>query len=379
MRAAMICRRAFATCGSAVCHARYASFNFKTTGTNFSCETGRGGGRFKRMGIIGDSHTYDDIISTGNLLDAWKEFLRGKQKKKDVQEFEFNLIENISTLQAALASDTYRHGGYHHFRIVDPKPRDIHKASVRDRLVHHAIYRQLYTVFDRTFIADSYSCRLGKGTHKAMNRFRQYAYKESENHAKTVWVLKCDIRKFFASIDHEVLIAILHKHLFDKRTVTLLQNIIESFNSTAPGKGLPLGNLTSQLLVNIYLNKFDQFAKHTLKAKYYIRYSDDFVILSVDRTFLASLLLRIRYFLHSRLALELHPDKVSISTFASGIDFLGWIHFPDHRVLRTSTKRKMQRTLLGNPREETKASYRGMLSHGNAQKLIARIPQTDGK
>src|SRR3989344_6847761 len=142
--------------------------------------------------------------------------------------------------------------------------------------MHHAVYRVLYPFFDRKFINDSYSCRLWKGTHRAMNVFRGYAYRVSENHTKTLWVLKCDIKKFFASIDHQLLLDILKRHLSDERTIKLLQNIIGSFRSTALGKGLPLGNLTSQLFVNIYMNEFDQFAKHRLKTRYYIRYSDDF-------------------------------------------------------------------------------------------------------
>jgi retron-type reverse transcriptase len=196
------------------------------------------------------------------------------------------------------------------------------------------------------------------------------------NHTKTVWVLKCDVRKFFASIDQQALMEIISTYLPDECTRALIGNIIASFSSIARGKGLPLGNLTSQLLVNIYMNEFDQFAKHTLKAKYYIRYSDDFVILSTNRTWLVSLLPRIRDFLHDHLALEMHPNKVSINTIASGIDFLGWVHFPDHRVLRTSTKWRMLRVVSGNPSEATVASYRGMLSHGNAEKLKGQLPSS---
>lgn len=326
------------------------------------------------MGEASGCHSYDNIISTDNLLDAWKEFLRGKQKKKDVQAFEYDLIRNISTLHSDLASGAYRHAGYHHFKINDPKPRDIHKASVRDRLVHHALHRKLYPFFDRTFTSDSYSCRLGKGTHRAMNRFQSFARQVSKNDTRTCWVLKCDIRKFFASIDHDILITILRQRISDERTVSLLQNIIESFHSTALGTGLPLGNLTSQLLVNVYMNEFDQFAKHQLKATCYIRYSDDFVILSENKAWLESLLPRIRDFLSENLKLELHPDKVSIHTLASSVDFLGWVHFPDHRVLRTSTKRRMLRSVCGNPSEGTVASYRGMLGWGNARKLLKLIP-----
>ncbi len=284
-------------------------------------------------------------------------------------------MHHILVLHHDLAIGTYQHGGYHHFKIADPKPRDIHKASVRDRLVHHALYRQLYPFFDRTFVADSYSCRVGKGTHRAMNQFRSCAQKVSQNDTRICWVLKCDIRKFFASIDQQTLMEILHSYIPDERTLSLMKNIIGSFSSTETGKGLPLGNLTSQLLVNIYMNEFDQFAKHTLKARHYIRYADDFVFLSRDRDQLVSLLPRIRDFLHEKLKLELHPKKVSIATLTSGIDFLGWVHFPDHRVLRTSTKRRMLRAMSGNPSEATVASYRGMLRHGNAWKLSARISE----
>lgn len=324
-------------------------------------------------------HTYEDIISMDNLLGAWKEFLRGKQKKKDVQEFQYRLSDNILALHNDLANKNYRHGGYYAFNISDPKPRNIHKASVRDRLVHHALYRQLYPFLDRTFIADSYSCRNEKGTHKAMNQFRSFAYKVSKNNTRTCWVLKCDIRKFFASIDQQTLMEIVDTYIPDECIRKLITNIVGSFNSGTKGKGLPLGNLTSQLLVNIYMNEFDQFAKHKLKAKQYVRYADDFVFLSSDYAWLVSLLPPIRSFLSKNLKLELHPHKVSISTLASGIDFLGWVHFPDHRVLRTSTKRRMLKALRGNPKEEAIASYRGMLSHGSARKLLMRIPKSDKK
>ncbi len=317
---------------------------------------------------------YEQIISVENLLEAWKEFLRGKRKRKDVQEFERHLMYNILALHNNLVAGAYQHGPYDAFKINDPKPRDIHKASVRDRLLHHALYRQLYPFFDRTFISDSYSCRKEKGTHRAMNTFRRYAYKESKNDTRTCWVLKCDIRKFFASIDQQILLRIIEKYIPDSRICALVANIVGSFSSTEKGKGLPLGNLTSQLLVNIYMNEFDQFVKHTLKAKHYIRYADDFVFMSADRDWLVSLLPQIRAFLKTRLHLELHPDKVSFSTIASGIDFLGWAHFPDHCVLRTATKRRMLRRIEETNREKnTINSYLGMLSHGNAGKLRQEI------
>ncbi|MDO8633008.1 MAG: reverse transcriptase/maturase family protein [Candidatus Wildermuthbacteria bacterium] len=289
-----------------------------------------------------------------------------------MQEFERHLMQNVLELHRELFSGAYRHGGYHHFKISDPKPRDIHKASVRDRLVHHALYRKLYPFFDRTFIADSYSCRLEKGTHKAMNRFRSFAFKVSKNNTRTCWVLKCDIRKFFASIDQQILMKVVGRYLPDERILSLIRNIVESFCAT-PGvahTGLPLGNLTSQLLVNIYMNEFDQFVKHTLKEKYYARYADDFVVLSHDKKHLLKILPYMEVFLRDRLKLTLHSNKVSINTLASGVDFLGLVHFPDHRVLRTATKKRMFRTLQNSEeRPQVLHSYLGMLSHGNSSKL----------
>ena len=149
----------------------------------------------------------------------------------------------------------------------------------------------------------------------------------------------------------------------------MIKEIINSFSAKQEGVGLPLGNLTSQLFVNIYMNEFDQFMKHKLKAKYYIRYADDFVILSHNKDWLLHILPKIADFLHEELKLELHPNKVFIKTIASGIDFLGWVHFPDHRVLRTATKKRMIKRLLNNPKTETFQSYRGLLQHGNTYLL----------
>ena len=319
------------------------------------------------------NHSYKDIISLKNLYEAWKEFVCGKKDKKGIQEFNTYLSANIFKLHEDLKYKTYIHGGYEAFSINDPKPRNIHKASVRDRLLHHAVYRILYSYFDKRFIFDSYSCRNIKGTHRAMNRFRDFALKVSKNNSRTCWVLKCDIRKFFASIDHEILHTVIKRHDVDADTCWLIERIVGSFSSTQTGKGLSLGNLTSQLLVNIYMNEFDQYMKHTIKIKYYIRYADDFVILSDKKEELELLLILIDKFLKEKLALSLHPDKVYIKTFASGVDFLGWVHFPYHRVLRTSTKRKMFRKLRESQKEETVLSYLGMLSHGNGYNLRCKL------
>jgi RNA-directed DNA polymerase len=322
--------------------------------------------------ILNDS--YNNIISIENLLLAWREFIRQKKNRKDVQEFELYLMKNIIILHQELYNKKYKHSDYQAFTVADPKPRNIHKASVRDRLLHHALYRILYPFFDKTFISDSFSCRLKKGTHKAIERFNTFARKESCNNTKTVWILKCDIRKFFASVDQEILIKIIRDYIKDGDIVSLVSEIVGSFQSTKKGVGLPLGNLTSQLLVNVYMNKFDQFVKYKLKAKYYIRYADDFVIFSRDKELLIRMVEEIKNFLFDKLHLELHPNKVSIETLASGVDYLGWVHFPKHRVLRTVTKKRMMREIINKKgKKETMQSYLGMLGKGNARKIEGRI------
>ncbi len=314
-------------------------------------------------------HTYDDIISLDNILEAWREFKRGKSKKKDVQIFEMHVMDNLIALHHDLKSEDYTHGPYEHFVINDPKRRDIHKASVRDRVLHHAIYRKLYPFFDKTFIADSYSCRNGKGTHKAIDRYEVFARKVSKNYTKQAFVLKCDIRKFFASVDQNILLEILDIYIVDKKIVKLLTAIVKSFYSTESGKGLPLGNLTSQLFVNIYMKVFDYYVKHVLKVKYYLRYADDFVIFVESKEELMEVCQKCEAFLTHKLALTIHPDKVFVKTVYAGLDFLGWVHFPYHRVLRASTKRRVIRKV----NEKNVESYIGLLRYGNGYRLHNKI------
>lgn len=318
-------------------------------------------------------HVIDDIISQENLLEAWREFIKGKRSKKDVQKFQYNLLDNIKELHEDLKNNTYVHGLYYEFKISDPKPRIIHKASVRDRLLHHAIHRILYQFFKDIFIEDSYSCQIYKGTHKAIEQFKKYTDIVGCNNTKTVWILKCDIRKFFASIDQEILIRILDEYITNKSIVNLLKIIIQSFNSGEVGKGLPLGNLTSQLLVNIYMNEFDQYVKNILKIDYYIRYADDFIFMSQDKTELENILKNIIIFLNQKLKLNLHPNKVFIKTLFSGVDFLGWVQFPKHKILRTTTKKRMFKNMKNSPTNSTYQSYKSLIKHGNTYKLQSKL------
>jgi len=330
------------------------------------------------------THKFSDIISVNNLLEAWKEFEKGKRSRKDVQVFSLKLVDNILALYRDLAGQTYQHGGYQAFKIYDPKPRDIHKARVRDRLLHQAVYRMLYPFFERIFIVDSYSCRLNKGTHRAVKKLKLFVARASNNNTGTCYALKCDIRKFFASIDHKTLLKILTEYIPDADVLWLLEKIIFSFN-TKPGVGLPLGNLTSQLFVNIYMNEFDQFVKHRLKAKKYIRYADDFMIIDSSAKYLYKLIAPIGEFLKDELKLELHPQKVEIRKLEQGIDFLGYVVLPYYTILRTKTKKRMFKKIKLNKEKfehglingetfnQSLQSYYGILGHCDSYKLRLRL------
>jgi len=324
------------------------------------------------------SKKYQEIITPENLLLAWEEFWRGKKKRNDVAVFQRRLMDNIFDLHHDLKEKIYQHGIYQAFNISDPKPRNIHKANVRDRLLHHLLYRETYQYFDRHFINDSYSCRLNKGTHRAVRRFAEFAGQASKNNKQTVWVLKCDIRKFFASINHQILKDILAQYVEDKSLLWLFGRVIDSFDTDGkPGTGLPLGNLTSQLLVNIYMNEFDQFVKRSLKIKYYVRYADDFIFLSEKKDDLISLRPRLDDFLNEHFKLSMHPKKVFLKTLASGVDFLGWIQFTDHRVLRPVTKNRMLKKIRLNLAQSKILAYSALLKHGNTYKLRKTIGLVD--
>jgi len=319
-----------------------------------------------------------------NLFLSWREFRRGKKGKLDVQKYEFALEDNLLKLHYQLKNKNYKHSSYSPFYVRDPKLRHIHKARVRDRVLHQAVYRILYPIFDKQFIFDSYSCRLGKGTHTAIKRLEIFCRKASGNNTKNIFALKCDVKKFFDSIDQNILKELLGREIDDPDTMWLIEKIINSFEKVK-NKGLPLGNVTSQLFANIYLNELDQFVKHQLKAKYYLRYCDDFIILSEDKESLEEQIEPIQKFLWDSLKLELHDNKVFIRKFRQGIDFLGYVILPHYRVLRTKTKRRIFKKisqkksdlLNGKISEEsfdhTFQSYLGILKHCSGYKIRKQI------
>jgi retron-type reverse transcriptase len=313
---------------------------------------------------------FNQIICLENLFDSWEEFKKGKRKKLDVSEFENNLEDEVFRLHRDLKTKTYQHSNYTSFYITDPKLRHIHKAIVRDRIVHHAVYRVLYPIFDKSFIYDSYSCRNGKGTHKAVKRLEAFTRIVSKNYMDNCTALKCDVCKFFNSIDHQILMRIIKKKVTDSGVLNLIENIINSFEKEKD-KGIPIGNLTSQLFANIYLNELDQFVKHTLKVKYYIRYCDDFVIVDYDEEKSVEVKNKIEKFLNSELKLTLHKDKVITRKLNQGVDFLGYIALPHYRILRTKTKKRM----LKKVNRINFPSYLGLLKHSEGYKLRMRISE----
>lgn len=255
-------------------------------------------------------------------------------------EFGKNLDENLYNLQRALIMKDYKHGRYESFYVRDPKLRHIHKAQVEDRVIHQVLVNILEPIFEPKFIFDSYASRKNKGTHRAVKRFQVFARKASKNYTRNCFILKCDIKKYFDSIEHSILLRIIKRSIKNKDVIWLIEKIICSFEISLRC-GLPLGNSISQLFANIYLNELDQFIKRKLGVKFYVRYNDDFIILSEDKDLLKGYILIIQNFLKTRLNLELHPKKVSIRKYSQGIDFLGYICLPHHILPRTKTKRRI--------------------------------------
>ncbi|MDO8430637.1 MAG: reverse transcriptase domain-containing protein [Candidatus Taylorbacteria bacterium] len=327
---------------------------------------------------------FDHVISLKNLFLAWQEFKRGKTGKLDVLEFAFSVENNIFRLHNELEQKIWKPDSYIAFYVRDPKLRHIHKATIRDRTFNQALFRILYQIFDIRFITDSYSCREGKGTHRGVLKLQSYIRRVTRNYSRPAFALKCDVRKFFDNIDHSILFNLIKKRINDSDVLSIINLIIRSFE-TNPGKGLPLGNVTSQLFANIYLNELDQFIKHVLKVKYYLRYCDDFIILEQNQDLLKEYIKRIGIFLQEKLYLQLHPNKVNIRKCTQGIDFLGYVVLPDHVVLRTKTKERIIRKIIflkeqldkgfiiQETFDQTLQSYLGILKHCNGYKIQQEI------
>jgi len=309
---------------------------------------------------------YKRLTSIENIYFSFLEFRKDKKRSSEILKFERYIEDNLFSIYDKLKNKAYIPGEYSAFRITDPKMRLIHKAPLEDRIIHHVLCRGLEEIYEPIFIAHSYSCRKNKGTHKGVRDLFRFTKIVSRNNTRACWALKCDIRKFFASVDQNVLLEILNKKIKDDDYLNILKLIIYGFNLCHENVGLPIGNLTSQYFANIYMNEFDQFVKHKLKVKYYIRYTDDFIILSQNKNYLTGLLDEMRYFLKYRLKIELHPDKIKFYTLKSGIDFLGYIVFPYHILPRHKTKKRIFRKI----RQRIAEVKNGELSYDSLYQVI---------
>lgn len=277
---------------------------------------------------------FDELCHYDNLYAAYWKARQGKTQRKYVLDFEKKLPENLLLLQQDLQFQTYHPKPLQTFILRDPKTRKISKSEFRDRVVHHALCNIIEPLLEKHFIYDSYANRKKKGTLKAIGRFDTFKRKVSHNNTRTCFVLKADIRQYFETVDHSILLSILKKKINDEKIFHLITVILNNYSSGELNKGMPLGNLTSQFFANVYLNELDQFIKHTLKAHFYIRYVDDFVILHHDRKMLEEYLFCINQFLQEQLSLQIHPEKSGILRLDQGILFLGFRIFYHHKLIR---------------------------------------------
>ncbi len=297
------------------------------------------------------NNLFAQIISFDNLLTAAYHSRKGRRYNLDIVQFHFRLEDELFRLSKQLATKTYQPGPYQTFYIHDPKERMISAAPYRDRVVHHALCNVIAPLFEKTFIYDSYANRIGKGSHQAIRRYQHYAQKHA-------YVLKCDIRKFFPSVDHAILKEEIRRKIWCKDTLWLIDSIIDNSNPQEPHivyfpqddlfspherrRGLPIGNLTSQFWANVYLNRFDHFVKEELRVPGYIRYVDDFVIFSSNKLQLHQWQRSITSFLVGFRLLP-HPNKTHIHVVKNGVPFLGFKVYPYRRkVHKSSTNRYLR-------------------------------------
>ena len=293
-------------------------------------------------------YIYPRVFCLSNLILAWKKARKHKTRKDYVIEFEKDLRENLLKLHKELKNESYSPMPLKTFILRDPKTRVISKSAFRDRIVHHALVNVIELIFDKIFIYDSCANRGGKGNLFALGRFDKFKRKVSENGKLASnefnnnyvrgYCLKADIKHYFQEINHEILISIIGKKIADKKVINLIRKIL---TNSGFKKGMPLGNLTSQFLANVYLNELDYFIKHKLKVEYYIRYVDDFVLLHKSKLQLEIWKEQINNFLKNELKIELHHGKSKVIPLSRGVDFVGFRNFYYYRLLRKRNIGKM--------------------------------------
>ena len=309
---------------------------------------------------------FERICSFENLLLAARKAFRGKTGRMRVANFYFHTEPELLAIQEELLSGAYRSAPYRTFQVREPKRRLICAADFRDRVVHHAICNVLDPIFERRFIQDTYACRKEKGSHRAIRRaqgfLRRYRF-----------FLKGDVSKFFGTVDHSILMELLRRVLKDERLLRLLETIVRlPVPGSEPGKGLPIGNLTSQYFANFYLGRLDYLVKDNLRWKGYVRYMDDFVVFGDDKPGLHGLRAAIQRFLHDELALRLKEEGTFIAPSWQGLPFLGFRIFPGLiRIKREGWKRYTRKihargslyTEGGISEEQLVASAHSLVSH----------------
>jgi retron-type reverse transcriptase len=292
---------------------------------------------------------YSKVVSTENLYSAARAAARGRRYRETSADFNFQREDEIRRLQAELVTRMYRHGPYREFTIMEPKARNVAAAPFRDRVVHHAIHDVIEPMIDKTFVFDSYACRKGKGTHSAVDRAQHFLRANR-------FYLHGDIYRYFASIDHDVLQSLIEQRIQDPDLLWLVLEIVRS--SPSP-QGLPIGNLTSQFFANLYLNELDWYVKRKLGVRCYLRYMDDFLLLSREREELSKWKQSIATFLKDALKLRLHEGKTRIAPVAEGISFLGFRIFRNYRRLRSGNVQRFRERLhrLNAPSIESWVSH----------------------
>lgn len=315
--------------------------------------------QMKRKGNL-----YQKIISVENLYLADANARKGKKDQYGVQSFDKNKEPNIIALHELLKRQEFKTSPYTTFIIEDPKEREIFCLPYYpDRILHHAIMLELEDIFVSTFTTDTYSCIKGRGVHAALRSLQ----KVTKNKSESKYCLKIDIKKFYPSIDHQILKKLMRKKIKDKALLVLLDEIIDS----APG--LPIGNYLSQYFANFYLTYFDHWIKEVMGVKHYFRYADDIVIPADNKEYLHQLLSDITLYLDQELKLTVKGNYQIFPVVARGIDFLGYVVFHNHTRLRKSTKKNCFRMLSRNPNKASLASYNGWMVHANCKNLQKKI------
>lgn len=289
-----------------------------------------------------------------NIWKSWWSYRKGKKASPALEEFEYHLEENLQNLSEDLAKGTYQHGSYRTFIVAENKRREISVAAIRDRVVHRLLYDYLVPIFDHTFVFDAWSCRKTKGLLGAIERTQDFL-KSFPNH----YVWRADIRKFFDHVDRDVLLTLLKRRVTDAATLSLLQEVIFSYPA-----GIPIGNLTSQIFANIYLNELDRFVTNDLKSSAYLRYGDDFLVFDGDPILLKQKRDQVEQFLKEKLKLTLHPTNDQLLKAKQGLHFLGVRMYPSGRTLNDRAINRATTRL----NSQNLSSYWGLIAkHCNAK------------